>query len=608
MSDLRDEAEIRNQNPLDPRRAQRQRPPIRRVPAHQALDRSSNLSKMSDNALNEVMLRSNKTRAGLTLLSRCLWFGRSYLVRRGPHAEAPQGQGQGRVGLDQCARYSAGVLCWALIGAFVLSVLAGLPGASAGLVPQAQSGDQLAVRRLAEVRERLERRRALQRSLEGQIDELSRKIEDLRGRLESTSTTLQAERQEALVLERRLDQLVPRFVARLAEAREHRAQAARALADLAGKSRNPQLDPRTRARMSALSPLILQRLGNPEAGLGSLREHRDQTIERQAQIESRLPSLAREQQRLQRLSSEHLRLRETALEELRGLQVEVELLGREQAKLARRILQEETATLARADPQADHPAWRDVSAMSRGPASSALRLPSASVGKGEVDATLRVARVADAWDRTEARVATPASGAQIGLGSRALAVVGGAPSKPPYRIATSPAAFPGRSPPMQALASSDAAGRATARDVVFRRELDLAGRRGGTSRVGRRAAPILPSPEAVRDRVLAALGGPELAFPVAPGQPVAAPVDGKVVFAGTFKSYGWLLILEHQREYHTLLWGFARLDVKRGDQVHVGQIVGIMDARGDDPPVLHVERRRNGRPIDLAASSNGIQG
>jgi hypothetical protein len=38
MSDLRDEAEIRNQDPLNPRRAQRQRPPIRRVPAHQALD------------------------------------------------------------------------------------------------------------------------------------------------------------------------------------------------------------------------------------------------------------------------------------------------------------------------------------------------------------------------------------------------------------------------------------------------------------------------------------------------------------------------------------------------------------------------------------------
>jgi septal ring factor EnvC (AmiA/AmiB activator) len=69
-----------------------------------------------------------------------------------------------------------------------------------------------------------------------------------------------------------------------------------------------------------------------------------------------------------------------------------------------------------------------------------------------------------------------------------------------------------------------------------------------------------------------------------------------------------LLILEHQGEYHTLLWGFARLAVGQGEQVQVGRIVGIMDASGDDPPVLHVERRRNGRPVNLAASSSGIQG
>jgi septal ring factor EnvC (AmiA/AmiB activator) len=68
------------------------------------------------------------------------------------------------------------------------------------------------------------------------------------------------------------------------------------------------------------------------------------------------------------------------------------------------------------------------------------------------------------------------------------------------------------------------------------------------------------------------------------------------------------LILEHQGEYHTLLWGFARLDVRQGELVQVGRIVGTMDAKGDDPPVLHVERRRNGRPVDIAASSNGIQG
>jgi septal ring factor EnvC (AmiA/AmiB activator) len=99
-----------------------------------------------------------------------------------------------------------------------------------------------------------------------------------------------------------------------------------------------------------------------------------------------------------------------------------------------------------------------------------------------------------------------------------------------------------------------------------------------------------------------------MSMAAAPGQGVAAPVDGRIVFAGGFKSYGLLLIIEHEREYHTLLWGFAWLDVSPGDHVQAGQVVGIMGARGDDPPVLHVERRRHGRPINLAASSSGIQG
>ena len=464
------------------------------------------------------------------------------------------------------------------------------------------------MRRLAEVRQGLERRRQLQRSLQGQVDELARKIDDLRVQLESTSTLLQSERQEALALERRLDQLVPRFLARMAEAREHRARAARALADLAGMSRSPHLDARMRARMSALSPLMLQRLGNAEAGLGSLRERRDHTIEQHALIERRLPALATEHQRLQRLSTENCRLREAALDELRGLQMEVELLGREQAQLTQRFLRAEAATLARAEPQADQRALPDARAMRRTPGSSALHFPSASVHKGGIDANPRVARVADAWDRTEARVAIAASKPPAGLVSSALAAVAGAPTRAPYRARPPQVALSGETQSVQPGGPHAAIDRATTLHVAFRREDEASERRSGTARGAQRAAPILPLPDAARDRVIVAHAGPDLTFPAAPGQHVAAPVDGKVVFAGTFKRYGWLLILEHEREYHTLLWGFARLDVKRGDQVHVGQIVGIMDARDDDPPVLHVERRRNGRPIDLAASSNGIQG
>jgi septal ring factor EnvC (AmiA/AmiB activator) len=114
----------------------------------------------------------------------------------------------------------------------------------------------------------------------------------------------------------------------------------------------------------------------------------------------------------------------------------------------------------------------------------------------------------------------------------------------------------------------------------------------------------LPVTEAVRGR--SARGGhPEITIAAAPSQGVAAPVDGTIVFADRFKSYGLLLIIEHEREYHTLLWGFAWLDVSLGDYVQAGQVVGIMGASGDDPPVLHAQRRRNG---NLGARSNGIQG
>ena len=84
------------------------------------------------------------------------------------------------------------------------------------------------------------------------------------------------------------------------------------------------------------------------------------------------------------------------------------------------------------------------------------------------------------------------------------------------------------------------------------------------------------------------------------------------MFAAPFKSYGLLLIIEHQREYHTLLWGFAKLAVGVGDRVRAGQIVGVMDVMRIVPPGLDVELRRNGRPVDplpwLAGSSSKVRG
>ncbi|MGI9437028.1 MAG: murein hydrolase activator EnvC family protein [Geminicoccaceae bacterium] len=99
-------------------------------------------------------------------------------------------------------------------------------------------------------------------------------------------------------------------------------------------------------------------------------------------------------------------------------------------------------------------------------------------------------------------------------------------------------------------------------------------------------------------------------IPAKPHQRVAAPDEGRVVFAGGFRSYGLLLIIEHDSEYHTLLWGFSSLDVGIGDHVRAGQIVGLAGA--GQSASLHVELRRNGRPVSpevwLAASNSGVKG
>lgn len=82
------------------------------------------------------------------------------------------------------------------------------------------------------------------------------------------------------------------------------------------------------------------------------------------------------------------------------------------------------------------------------------------------------------------------------------------------------------------------------------------------------------------------------------GAQVIVPRDGTVVFAGAFKGYGQLLIIEHDGEYLSLLAGLARIDSTIGQQVSSGEPAGIMGKPGSGLPVLYVELRRKGRPIN----------
>lgn len=85
-----------------------------------------------------------------------------------------------------------------------------------------------------------------------------------------------------------------------------------------------------------------------------------------------------------------------------------------------------------------------------------------------------------------------------------------------------------------------------------------------------------------------------------PSAQVVAPHDGHVVFAGTFRSYGRLLIIAHGEGYHTLLAGLDRIDCEVGQWVLAGEPVGQMSDR-EKKPVLYVEVRREGEPVNPLA-------
>ncbi len=104
-------------------------------------------------------------------------------------------------------------------------------------------------------------------------------------------------------------------------------------------------------------------------------------------------------------------------------------------------------------------------------------------------------------------------------------------------------------------------------------------------------------------------GGAEKGLSIATraGAQVTAPADGWVVYAGSFRSYGQLLILNVGGGYHVLLAGMDRISVDLGQFVLTGEPVAVMGngshiaailATGSSQPVLYVEFRKDGVPVD----------
>jgi septal ring factor EnvC (AmiA/AmiB activator) len=84
------------------------------------------------------------------------------------------------------------------------------------------------------------------------------------------------------------------------------------------------------------------------------------------------------------------------------------------------------------------------------------------------------------------------------------------------------------------------------------------------------------------------------------GEPVKAIHPGVVVFAGWFKGYGNLMIIDHGQHYYSLMAHLDRLRKKAGDRVGESEVVGVVGETGSiDGPKLYFEIRHGGRPVDL---------
>ena len=81
-----------------------------------------------------------------------------------------------------------------------------------------------------------------------------------------------------------------------------------------------------------------------------------------------------------------------------------------------------------------------------------------------------------------------------------------------------------------------------------------------------------------------------------PGAQTVAPTAGRIAFAGPYRGYGQILIIDHGQGWTTLITGLHRVTAQVGDTVRQGDPVGIT---GQGRPTVTIELRRNGRPVDI---------
>ena len=88
-----------------------------------------------------------------------------------------------------------------------------------------------------------------------------------------------------------------------------------------------------------------------------------------------------------------------------------------------------------------------------------------------------------------------------------------------------------------------------------------------------------------------------LTIQTAPGAQVVAPAGGRIAYAGVFRSYGRIIIIDHGGGWTSLITNMISVSGRVGERVEQGAPIG---RAGVNRPTVTVELRRAGQPVDIA--------
>jgi murein hydrolase activator len=83
------------------------------------------------------------------------------------------------------------------------------------------------------------------------------------------------------------------------------------------------------------------------------------------------------------------------------------------------------------------------------------------------------------------------------------------------------------------------------------------------------------------------------------GEPIRAVKDGLILYAGWFKGYGKMIIIDHGQHYYTVYAHAEELFKDKGDPVESGEVIATVGDSGSiSGPELYFEVRHYGKPVD----------